>query len=328
MFITTWTIKKSLFSQTFFIKFRFILTAHTYFITFNIVHIKPIFRYFTQVHLYVVGTTSYDLSTELLELIYNVGKKILGKNYTAYVNELKRCLSTQCVDRIRKTMLKKMDELESSDFINDSALAASKNGELDTYFRKSDELVSQAKEFLKKGDRENAWKIAQEALYTSNKYGWARYGDGGTRINACQLLIDIDGVNGRGIVMQQLADDIHANIGYDLMQNIDEIIDLLVDEIDILKLYEQKYMYMNWLLRDDCCRHEDKPLLIVDKTSIQDIISRWLIYIMKMPIVCISERTKILLAYLIDDGFQCCTALPIKQSCYFLIVNAVITTSH
>lgn len=276
---------------------------------------KPIFHYFTQVHLYVVGTTSYELSTELLELIYNVGKKILGKNYTAYVNELKRCLSTQCVDRIRKKMLKKIDELESSDFINDCVLAASKKGELDTYFRKSDELVSQAKEFLKKGDRENAWKIAQEALYTSNKYGWARYGDGGTRINACQLLIDIDGVKGRGIAMQQLADDIHANIGYDLMQNIDEIIDLLIDKIDILKLYEQKYMYMNWLLRDDCCRHEDKPLLIVDDTSIQDIISRWLIYIMKMPIICISERAKILLAYLIADGCQNCIRYMNEDNC-------------
>lgn len=265
---------------------------------------KPIFRYFTQVHLYVVGTTSYELSTELLELIYNVGKKILGKNYTAYVNELKRCLSTQCVDRIGEKMLEKLDELEKSDSINDGAFETSKNGKLDTYSRKSDELVSQAKEFLKKGNREKAWKIAQEALYTSNVYGWARYADGGTRINSCQLLIDIDNVNGRKIAMQQLADDISAGIGYDLMQNLDEIINLLSDKIDILKLYEHKVMYMSWMLRDDCSRKEDKPLLIVDEISIQDAISRWLIYIMKMPIICISERAKILLAYLIADGFQ------------------------
>lgn len=265
---------------------------------------KPIFRYFTQVHLYLVGTASYDVSTDLLALIYSVGQKILGHNYTAYGNELKRCLSTQCVDRIGKIMLKKLEELENPNSINNGTIEIIEKSEVDTYFRKSDELLSKAKDWLRKGNREKAWKIAKDALNTSNIYGWERYTDGGTRINACQLLVDIDSVNGRRITMQQLADDISASIGYDLMLNLDEIIKLLLDNIDILKLYEQKFMYMNWMLRDDCCRQEDKPLLIVDEISIQDVITSWLIYIMKMPIVCLAERAKIVLAYLISDGLR------------------------
>lgn len=262
-----------------------------------------IFRYFTQVHLYVIGTTSSEVSTELLELIYSVGKKILGHNYTTHINELKRSLSIQCVDRIGTPLLKKLEELEHLDSINDSVHErVTENGEPDTYLRRSDELILQAKELLKKGNREKAWNIAKEALYTSNIYGWARYYDGGTRINACKLLIDIDSINGRRIAMQQLADDISASIGYDLMQNLDEIIEIFVDQIDILKLYEQKFMYMNWMLRDDCCKSEDKPILLLNVTNIHDIIAKWLIYIMKMPIICISERAKILLAYLISDN--------------------------
>lgn len=258
-----------------------------------------VFRYYTQIHLYIQDDRS-EVDTSLFEDIYDKGKSLLSARYSAYVSELRQCINTQCFENVRKVLLAKMDELENPTPQAESIKIRDVDNPED-WMHESDRLEAKAKELLDAGDREGAWDAAMEALHKSNVYGWAKYNDGGTRINACGLLRMIDAEKGRQIAMSQIAEDISSSIGYGAMQYLDEIAHLLVREDDALKLFDEEMRYMHMILRANTVDQTDRPDLVSNNDGVIETMTRWLIYLMKMPIISLSERAKKLLAHQLRD---------------------------
>ncbi len=113
----------------------------------------------------------------------------------------------------------------------------------------------------------------------------------------------IDAKKGREIAMRQIAEDIPEGIGYGAMQYLDEIARLIIDEVDELQLFDEEMRYMSWILHPYRVNRTDMPNLIPNADGVREMIARWLIYIMKMPIVCLSEKAKMLLARMQKDGY-------------------------
>ena len=274
---------------------------------------RAVFRYYTQIHLYIQDDRS-NVDASLCKEIYTVGANLLGDHFDSYKQELITCISTQCFENVSAALLEKIVELENP--INASKPVKEKNVDIpDDWYHESDRLEAKAKILLDAGDRTGAWETALDALSKSSVYGWAKYNDGGTRINACGLLKQIDAEQGRKIAMHQISEDISAGIGYGAMQYLDEIARLLTDEVDELKLFEEEMRYMSWTLRPYTVERTDMPNLLTNADGVEETIARWLIYIMQMPIVCLSERAKMLLAHMQSDGFESLADLMQSEQC-------------
>ena len=86
------------------------------------------------------------------------------------------------------------------------------------------------------------------------------------------------------------------------MQYLDEIIPLLADDVDKQRLLDEEFSYMNRILREDTICETDKPEITPDSSGVCEIIRDWLLYLVKMPVVCLAERAKVLLAHLYDES--------------------------
>jgi len=143
-----------------------------------------------------------------------------------------------------------------------------------------------------------------DALAASSSAGWAKFYDGGTRMNACQLLVQIDKTKGQEIAINQFAADLVNGLGYSEMHYTTEIAHLLNDNIDPLKLFKEQFDYMKRILREDAVCTEDCPDVDFDRTQALEAIESWLTYIAQMPVMSLSEVAKMLLARMIADGFD------------------------
>lgn len=274
---------------------------------------KAAFRYFNRLFLHTMSDW-YDVDTSLVEKVYNRGKTLLGEGFVPYLKELRRNIATQGLEDAQKAMLDKLDELENPVVAQEQTIQK-ENESLKRALRPSEDLCEQAQQLLDSGDKKRAWDTALEALRQSNSYGWARYNDGGTRLNACGMLVKINAEEGRKITMRQLRDDISAGVGYDAMNYIDEIVDLIADKADAKKLFEEQFRYMNNILREDSVNLDDMPDLEPNDDGIMESMARWLIFIMKMPIVSVSERAKMLLAQMINEGEEHVVGLMKEEQC-------------
>lgn len=263
---------------------------------------KVVFRYFSQIHLYILDD-GYEVNTKLLESIYTKGRDLLGGNLDGYIKELRRCILTQCSEREQETMVKKLDELTALP-VEEDQVQSEGSAKYEKYHRESDEWLKKADNLYIAGNTDDSWNTAMQALKASNYYGWAIYDDGGTRLNACRMLIKIDKQKGREITIRQLAEDLRHQISYGAMQYLDEIVPLLVDVPDEERLYAEELQYMNRILREDSITPEDAPEINPNSDGVCASMTKWLIFIMKMPILCISDKAKIQLAYMLDEGMS------------------------
>lgn len=167
---------------------------------------------------------------------------------------------------------------------------------------KNDDLIAEAEEALKNGEKGKAWKKSIEAIEKSNPSGWIRSYDGGTRINACRMLQKVDKSKGREYTIKLFVEDIIAGSAYEAFRNIDEILPLLTDGIKEDKLFAEEFGYMNRILREDAVCFEDTPTLNSNDMSVLEGIIDWCIYLSNMPIFSIVEQAMILIAHLIDNG--------------------------
>ncbi len=147
---------------------------------------KAVFRYYTQIHLYIQDARA-DIDTSLCKEIYTVGANLPGEAFAEYKKELRLCVSTQCFENLRNGLLSKIDELENPVESIEPAKVKDVDNPND-WHHESDRLVAKAEALLNSGDKIGAWKTALDALSQSSVYGWAKYNDGGTRINACRIL--------------------------------------------------------------------------------------------------------------------------------------------
>ena len=141
-----------------------------------------------------------------------------------------------------------------------------------------------------------------EYLCESSPSGWARYYDGGTRINACEMLQAIDEEKGRAYTLDLFAQDVPTGFSYGSMHYLEEIVPLLTKDVDKERLWEEEFSYMNRILREDTVCEADKPDISPDKSSVCEIMRDWLLYLAKLPVVCVAERAKMLLAHLYDES--------------------------
>lgn len=231
---------------------------------------KAVFNYFTQVHLAVMEGSPYT-ETGLLEPVYKKGKELLGGDFVGYVEELRNYILTECPQDARVTMTAKLDELE-----HPKQKIVKEKSEEDRLIRESDELLEKAEELLEQGKRTEAWDMGIEALRKSPSFGWDRFYDGGSRLNACAFLQKIDKIEGQRIAIQQMADDLTNGAYWGATGNMREMMALLVDDVDALKLYDVELGYMNRIMREDAENEYDKPTLTFTDDGVRETIMKWL----------------------------------------------------
>lgn len=252
---------------------------------------RALFRYYTEIYLYTDDNDTTSLNTHLLRTVVENGRRILGEVFNAFVPVLKNRIATECPESISADMKKSLDEMLSQ-------------GEesKDKQERERDKILAEARILLATGHKDDAWAKTMEYLCESTPSGWARYYDGGTRINACEMLQAIDEEKGRAYTLDLFAQDIPTGFSYGSMHYLEEIVPLLTKDVDKKRLWEEEFSYMNRILREDTVCEADKPDISPDDSSVCEIMRDWLLYLAKLPVVCVAERAKMLLAHLYDES--------------------------
>ena len=250
-----------------------------------------LFRFYTEIYLYTDDV--FDINTRLLKRVVTCGKRILCENFAQYERILRKKIETECPENKTKELHKALDEILNTPIKKTET--ESLNGALQN--------LSVAQELLNDGRKSEAWKTIISMLEETNSSGWVRYYDGGTRIQACQMLQKIDEERGRDFTINLLARDIPGGYTYGMVQNLDEIVPLLTKVVDPKRLFVEEFSYMNRILREEICCETDKPEIEPDHSSVCEIMRDWLLYLVDMPIVCVMERAKMLLAHLYNESY-------------------------
>lgn len=252
---------------------------------------SALFKYYTELYLYTDDNDSTSLNTFLLRTVVESGRRILSEGFDSLVPALKNRIATECPESITSDITKALDEILNSE--------EHTKGRQE---RERDKVLAEAKSLLAEGRKEDAWAKTMEYLSESSASGWARYYDGGSRINACEMLLEIDKERGRKYALELFAQDIPTGYSYGAMQYLDEILPLLTDEVDEKRLHDEELAYMNRIMREDTVCESDKPDIEPDDSGVCEIMRDWLLYLAKMPVVCVAERAKMLLAHLYNES--------------------------
>ncbi|MDF2434824.1 MAG: hypothetical protein JWP44_4455, partial [Mucilaginibacter sp.] len=102
------------------------------------------------------------------------------------------------------------------------------------------------------GDRAAAWSTATNALRASREYGWTRWSDGGTRIEAIKALIASDQTRGRQTAFQIFVEDMSSSRSFanETAQNLTDIVPLLGSGVPIMQLWAEVRTYLFALCPD------------------------------------------------------------------------------
>ena len=252
---------------------------------------RALSRYYTVLYLYTDDNDSTALNIGLLKRIVEEGDRILGEGFANYIPVLKRHIATECPESVSPEMEKALENL-----LNKTE-EPQKNRE-----RERDKILAEAHGLLDEGLKEDAWAKTMEYLGESSASGWSRFYDGGTRINACEMLQAIDKEEGREYALELFAKDIPTGFSYGAMQYLDEILPLLTENVDKKRLLDEEFAYMNRILREDTVCEADRPEVSPDESGVCEILRDWLLYLAKMPVVCVAERAKMLLAHLYNES--------------------------
>lgn len=252
---------------------------------------RALFRYYTDIYLYTDDNDTSSLNTYLLRIVVENGQRILGERFNTYVPVLENKIATECPESISSDMGNALGEVLSS-----------KEDTKENQKRERDKLIAEARTLLEAGRKNDAWAKTMEYLGESSSSGWARYYDGGTRINACEMLQAIDEERGREYTLDLFAHDIPTGFSYGSMHYLEEIVPLLTKDVDKARLLEEELSYMNRILREDTVCESDKPDITPDDSGVCEIMRDWLLYLAMMPVVCVAERAKILLAHLYNES--------------------------
>lgn len=253
---------------------------------------QAIFRFYTEIYLYIDDNDTSDLDTSLQKAVVDCGQRILGERFTSYIPLLKAKIETECPESISNKLIKGLDDILSAPAEENETVA----------LRSFDPKIAKAEKYLIAGKKREAWKMVMTALEDSRPTGWVRYYDGGTRINACEMLQKIDEKEGREFTLELFARDILDGDSYGTIQYLDEIVPLLTENIDPKRLFDEEFAYMNRMLREDTCHEDDKPNIEPDDSTVCEILRDWLLWLADMPIICVMERAKILLTHLYNES--------------------------
>lgn len=283
---------------------------------------QALYRLFADLHLYNDENDAYDLSTSLLQAVVTHGKRILGDGFDAVYPLLQQKIKTECPENIVEGLLKSLDEMAQPKSQEQST----------TSDRERDQKLAVTKDLRKKGKKAEAWSAAMEALADSTPSGWSRFYDGGSRIDICKELQEIDLQRGRDFTLDLFANDIPGGYAYGTLPYLDEIVPLLTENVDWKRLFDEEFAYMNRILREDTANDDDKPDITPDDSTVCEILRDWLLFLAKMPVIIVSERAKIQLARLYDETNTALTLtfddvhdelLGLEIGCYLAEISSV-----
>ena len=183
---------------------------------------KVLFRIFTDLHLYYDENDSYDLDTTLIKAFVDYGRQILKDDFPPVLQQMRLKIRTECPENIVEGLLISLNEI-----LKPSVLESEKG-----HKRERENLLAQAKKMRETGRNAEAWTTAIDALSDSSASGWARYYDGGSRLDICKELQEINPERGREFTIELFANDIPRGFPYGALHNIEEIVPLLTDKID------------------------------------------------------------------------------------------------
>lgn len=236
--------------------------------------------YYNEIHLFF-SDSIYDADTRLLEKVVDKGKKIITDDFEKVHAILQKSIEVQCAEKVVETFLESLEK----------ACSQQKEGGQDDVGN-----------VLQLEHVDDTWDAAMEAVKRSEPSGWVRFYDGGSRIDACKKLQEIDKMKGREVTFDLLANDIGKGYDYGIMQYLDEIVPLLTDQVDYEQLFEEQYAYMNRILRENTVCTNDMPDIEPTGDSIEGVFEDWLLYLLETPVICLSERAMMMLAKMVDEG--------------------------
>lgn len=251
--------------------------------------------FYVYAHIHLAFLSSYDIDAHLLRKLCEVGRSICAGSFDWYEKELKRCIQTQSSENHQEALLKSLDDFLAETVDNQEEMQPRNS-------RPSKVLCAEAEELLSAGRKEEAWVKGIEAVEESDESGWVRYYDGGTRLDACKVLLHINPVKGREFTIHLLGEDICNVNCYFLMNYWDEILPLLSDDIDELKLFDEEESYMNRILRDNTIQSKDCPMLQFTGQGVTEILCSWMLYLSQMHVMCLAEKAKIVLSQMLAEG--------------------------
>lgn len=240
---------------------------------------NTLLSYYTKIHLYFDDRVYETDDTQLLEKFVSKSKSINGLDIEDIKSILRKHIKTQCPENIIDAYL---DALEKA------------YGEKNV----DDKEASGMPDVLHK----ETWDSAMEAIRQSGPSGWVRFYDGGTRIDACKKLQEVDKERGRNISFDLLADDIEKGYNYAAMRYLDEIVPLMTEKVDYDRLFKEQFAYMNRILRDNTVCADDMPDIAPTSSSIVDAIEDWLLFLAETPVISLSEAAMIMLVRLVNEG--------------------------
>ena len=252
-----------------------------------------ILDFYTRVYLFTDDEAASDEDDTLLKQILEQGIR-LGLDKVPLTSQLRQAITTQCPQRISSVLLQKLSEIDKP------AKPKEKHYDL----RPSEKYADEATLLLQRGKKEDAWKKAEQALAESGDYGWDRWSDGGTRLNACILLNRIYPDKARSVVFNKVADDIVNGNTLGMTTYLDEIMPLLSGTLDGERLFAEELSYMNRILRPYTVNKDDCPDVSASDDSLMAGLASWLVSISELPAIIVSERSKMLLAHMLDAGFS------------------------
>ena len=249
-----------------------------------------------RLYFYTLDEASSDLSSttnEVLESLVERVQQMPVVNSSQLIDKLRKEIKVWALPTLSPILLKQLDGL-----LNPS----SESGE--ERVRNSDAAVAEARQLLATGQTEAAWNKASEALALSSNYGWDRWSDGGTRLNASMALVQIDKEKGREVVFGKVADDVSRGHTIGMRNYLSEIIPLLTDSIDQERLFLEEWEYMNRILREDTVALEDRPDVSPESVGLIEALSIFLVYTADLPVMAISEQARMLMALYVDAGYD------------------------
>lgn len=98
------------------------------------------------------------------------------------------------------------------------------------------------------GETEGAWRVAEEAVRCSERWGWDRRYDG-TRLAAFRALVGVDATRARPLVYRQLVSDLTVNFALagNIALNLHEFLSLLTDVVPVAAMWPSVERYIHRL---------------------------------------------------------------------------------
>lgn len=143
------------------------------------------------------------------------------------------------------------------------------------------------------GDRVFAEEILTSLLAHSNRYGWMRHYDGGTRLTYAHALIAIDGEAGRPVAGELFAKDYIAGLSArDVLFSLDPILAVLFKDVPVEALWQEISEHVGQLA--EVSESEDSPPEVAgaEHLDARAVLIRLLFSDMESPVISLAAEAR------------------------------------